>query len=46
MYKNNPHSLHEPKQNFQDFILNVTTEILYNVDSNMRTVDACIAELF
>ena len=44
MYKNNYYSLHEPKQNIQDFILNVKTEILRKVDSNMRTVYACIAE--
>jgi len=34
-YKNNPHSLDELKENFQDSFLNVTRETLSKVASNM-----------
>jgi len=44
VYKNNPHSLDELKQNIQGCILNMT-EVPHKVASSMRkTADACIAE--
>jgi hypothetical protein len=36
VYKNNPHTLEEPKQNTELGISNVTTETLHRVASNMR----------
>jgi hypothetical protein len=45
VYKNNPHTLEELKQNTELWISNVTAETLHWVASNMRKrVNACIAE--
>ena len=45
VYKNSSYSLDALKQNIQYFILNVTTETLHKVASNMRKgVVACIAK--
>jgi hypothetical protein len=45
MYKNNPHTFEELKQNTELCILNVTAKTLHWVASNMRKrVNACIAE--
>jgi hypothetical protein len=44
VYRNNPQSIDEPKQNMQGCILNAKTEIPQNVASGMwKTVDARIA---
>jgi hypothetical protein len=45
VYKNNPRTLEELKQNNELCISNVTSETLHRVTSNMRKrVNACIAE--
>jgi hypothetical protein len=45
VYKNNPHTSEELKQNTELCISNVTAETLHQVASSMRKrVNACIAE--
>jgi hypothetical protein len=45
VYKNNPHTLEELKQNVELYISNVTAETLHRVVSNMRKrMNAFIAE--
>jgi len=45
VYKINPHRRDEPKQNIQDCIWNVMTEILRKTACNMeKRVDTCVAE--